>query len=240
MKYIDIHSHILPFVDDGSSDMWTTLKMLKLSEEEGIASIIATPHYRSGMKRKSISEIKEILEEVQEKIEKEGLQIKIYLGNEVLFGEGIIEKIKKGEILTLNESDRVLIEFYPNEEYQYINDFTENLLYEGFIPVIAHIERYQCLYRNQDYVKKLKENGCEIQVNAGSITGPFYSESRSFVNTLLKKKYVDYIGTDAHDLKNRRPLIKKSADFLYKKYGREYAEKILFKNAGRNLIKLEI
>ena len=236
MKYIDIHCHILPRVDDGSQDMETTLEMLRIAEREGITDIIVTPHYRSGRFRGERSVTDRRLAEVRESMAEEGICINLYPGCEIYYRSELEEKLESGTLSTMNDTEYVLVEFSPLEDYMYIRNAMEELLGIGYTPILAHAERVQCMVKKPEHVRELKNMGCDIQVNAASVTGDIGFRCKRFAHKILKEELVDYIGTDAHNTDKRKPAIKKCADLLYRKYDRDYADAILYKNAAERLL----
>lgn len=235
MNYIDIHSHVLPCMDDGAGDMETALEMLRIAQAEGISDIIVTPHYTSGRFRADSRRLQEQLDMLREKVLEEGLSVNLYSGTEVYYRGGLEEKFESGEFCTMNGTEYVLVEFSPTEDYLGIRTAVDDLFCMGMHPILAHVERYQCLCKSPQYLRELKNMGCEFQVNAGSVTGESGFVIKRRVHRLLKEELIDYIGTDAHDVGMRKPAIKKSARILYKKYDKSYADAVLFQNAAKRL-----
>lgn len=236
MGYVDIHTHILPGVDDGSQSMETTLEMLRMAQDEGITHIIATPHYRSGRFRADSVGLHEKLQKVQKAAKENSISIKLYLGNEIYYRSELEDKLQSGELCSMNDTEYLLIEFSPMESFSYIRNAVDEVFGMGYIPIIAHVERYQCMVKKMDNVRELKGMGCHIQVNAASVIGKNGLACKWFVRKLLKQELADYIGTDAHNNQDRRPMMQKCAKLLYRKYGAAYADALLFGNAMENLI----
>lgn len=235
MGYTDIHSHILPGLDDGSQSMEQSLEMLRIAEEEGTSDIIATPHYKSGRYRADSNQVSKRVSQLQTAAKNEGLKIRIYPGTEIYYHSELEEKFDNKELHTLNDTSWVLVEFSPFENFGYIRNAADDLLSLGLQPVIAHVERFQCLLKDVKKVQELKNMGCGIQVNASSIVGEYGFMAKRFTRKLLKLGLIDYIGTDAHNTEGRKPSMKKCADIIYKKCDKEYAEAVLFGNAQKNL-----
>lgn len=236
MKYVDIHSHILPYMDDGSQDMEMTLKMLHIAWEEGITDIIVTPHYKAGCFKGDYRQTKKLLEEIRSLAGEHGILMNLYPGNEIFYRSELDDKLDSGELSTMNGTEYVLVEFSPMEDYLYIRNAMEEIFSMGYRPILAHVERYQCLCKKPECVRELKNMGCDIQVNASSVTGEDGLAGKRFVHRLLKEKLVDYIGTDAHNDRKRKPAMKKCAEVLYKKYEKSYVEALLSKNAAERLL----
>ncbi len=234
--FTDIHCHILPAVDDGSQSMEETMEMLRIAASEGIRCMIVTPHYKEGRRSPGAARIKERMEVVQEALDEEGIPIRLYPGNEIFYTSEFEEKLEEGRILSMNHSEYLLVEFSPFEDYVCIRNAMNSILSAGYIPILAHVERYQCMLKDVKHVADLLAMGCRIQVNASSVTGDNGYKVKQYVHKLLKLKQVDYIGTDAHNTERRRPAMKKCAELLVKKYGEEYAMALLNDNAEQTLL----
>lgn len=239
MGYVDIHMHVLPQLDDGAQNMEMTLEMLRIAEVEGITHIIATPHYRTGHFPANSNGQRAILNKVQQLAREQGIGITLYLGNEIYYRSELDEKFRNGRLCSMNGSDYVLVEFSPLESFLYIRNAMDDLFGMGYIPILAHAERYQCMCKKWDYIREIRDMGCDIQVNAASVIGENGFVCKHFVHNLLKHDLVDYIGTDAHNTSGRRPAMKKCAELLYKKYERSYVDALLFGNARERLLEEE-
>lgn len=229
-SYIDIHSHILPGIDDGSQDFDTSIQMLKQASTEGIIQIILTPHNKPGRHNAGFSIIESLLAELRRRMEDEGIAIKLHGGSELYYRNGLAEEIMEGKALTLAGSDYVLMEFNPMEDYDYIRYGVYSLMAEGYRPILAHVERYSKIVGEASRVEDLIEMGCYIQVNAGSVMGAFGLRTRFFTRRLLKERLVHFMATDAHDTKKRGSHIRECASFIAKKYGEDYARELLYEN----------
>ena len=236
-RYIDMHCHILPGVDDGAQNLEETRKMLQIAFNEGTRLIIATPHHhpRRGHKRPEI--LNKQLRLVRAEAAKISDKFRIYLGTEVFFGQDVPEKINRGEILTMNKRNTVLLEFSPSDSYDYIRQGVQQVQMTGNQVIIAHAERYQCLLDDIGYAEELCDMGASIQVNAGSIIGDGGRRAKRFVKELMDEDMVFGVGTDAHGVQTRAPKMKKAADYVKKKYGEEYMRRIFFDNAATLLRK---
>ena len=238
--FIDLHSHILPALDDGARDMKKTREMLQIAYEEGIREIIATPHFFASQKSASVEQIKETIVRVQEEMEDWGFSIKLYPGNEIYYRSEVAELLEEGEIATLADSQYVLVEFDPRTEYSYLRDGILKLDSFGYIPILAHTERYECLFEKKERLQRVKDHGGLIQVNASSFQRGIFDEMGKRARYIMKNGFLDFVGTDAHSTGKRSPRIKETASYLYKKLGREKAEEILFKNSRAVIKNLRI
>ena len=230
--YIDIHSHILPGLDDGAKNFEMSLQMLRQAEEEHISDIILTPHYKPMRHNLPPDRVKEILRELEEKKQAAGLSVRLHLGNEIYYSSEVIAALREGKIFTMAGSSYVLVEFNPGEDYTYIRGAAYNLLAEGYSPILAHIERYKCLMEKKIRVEELYDMGCCLQVNASSITGGNGMESKRNVKWLLKREYVQFVASDCHDDKRRKPGLAEAAGYVERKYGETYCGRVFMDNAS--------
>ena len=216
MEYIDMHSHILPGLDDGSKNMEMTLAMLRVAVEEGIGTIYTTPHCMPGKGHPTLATLKK--------------------GTEYYYIEEMSEWMEEGKIITLGDSHCVLVEFEPYAEEKYIRNAVREIMGFGYQPVIAHVERYRNLMeRKFAAIQWMREIGALIQVNCASVTGDNGFTTKQNVKSLLKNGLVDFVSTDAHRPEGRAPYIEKCAELLRRKYGDIYAAELTGGNARRFL-----
>lgn len=225
---IDIHSHILYEVDDGPKHLTESIDMLRDAKSQGIDKIIATPHYRHGM----FSYPKEIIEKhfLRLKKEAEDIGIELFLGTEQHVNSNTVEYVESGRCHTLADSYYVLVEYKYETDFLYIKESVQDLLRYGYVPIVAHVERYACM-RELENVEFLREIGAMIQVNADAVIGKDGMRAKGYTKKLLKHALVDFIGSDSHGLKERNCNMGKCRDHLYKKYDSRYVNRILEGNA---------
>lgn len=237
MNYIDIHSHILPRMDDGSRSMEQSLQMLRIACEEGISTMIATPHNMPGKGCPEPEVVYRKVQELREMAAQENIPIDILCGTEYYYREEVLEFFEEERGITMSDSECVLVEFEPMVERKYVRNALRDFLALGYTPIIAHVERYAKVMEKQDFVKELRLMGALVQVNAASVTGDNGWHTKQVVKKLLKERLVDFIGTDAHSDGRRAPRMEKCASILYKKYGKDYADALLFGNAENYFLK---
>lgn len=230
IDYIDIHSHILPNLDDGSNSIEQTINMLKVAYKEGIRTIIITPHYHEGRAINSLANIEDTLNLVKIKAADLNQKIDIKVGCEIYYSHSTVELLRKKQLPTMAGSRYVLIEFSHLAEYQFIKNAVQSLMLEGYSPILAHIERYGSILKDIDRVEELVEMGAYIQVNAMSVIGDSGMAVHGFVKKLLKHNLVHFIATDCHNDKSRAPKLAKSVGYIAKKYGEDYAIQLVHDN----------
>lgn len=228
--YFDIHSHILPGVDDGAKDMEETTRMLSIAYDEGIRIVVATPHYALGDRNASASKIKELFQEVSQMVKNLGKELQIVLGNELFYSSDIIEALRRGDALTIDGTRYILIEFPLNASYRDIRVGLHHCIISGYIPILAHSERYLNLIKQPELVCGLIEMGTYIQINFSHVKGSRTNPKINFCQKLLKNKWVHFIGTDAHDAYERTPHVIKTINYMKKKYGDDIVKQLLWEN----------
>ena len=236
MGYFDIHCHLLPGVDDGSRNMDETLEMLRIAAENGITDMIFTPHYKQGQVGTPRSVIEKMIAKVREAAEAEGISMQIHPGTEIYYNSALEEKLESGWLSRMIDSDFVLLEFSPFETFPYIKNAMDDIYSLGYHPILAHVERYQCMLGSVENVRILHKMGVHIQVNAGSVAGDYGFKVKHFIKKLMKEHLIDYIGTDAHNASGRKPAMEKCAEVVRKICDEEYAQALLSENARRDFL----
>lgn len=221
---IDIHSHILYGVDDGSKDLNMSLALLKEEMDDGVSLIYLTPHQNRNTLTGPL--LKERYQSFLSEIKEKGIDIDLRLGAEIYYYPGLKQDLLSGKALTMDESKYVLVEFSTRTE----TDITE-IVYElsaaGYIPIVAHIERYPYL-KKQDYFD-IKEAGALIQINSGSFK---HFSSRGIIKYLLKNDLVDYVASDCHDPIKRKVDFSFLHTYIKKKHPSLYQRLIDMKKIG--------
>lgn len=232
MGYIDIHSHVIPGADDGARSQEQSLRMLAVAAKNGIDRMILTPHNKAGHRNISPAGIKRSVEQLQGLADDAGIAIQLYPGCEIFYREGVGEMLEEKLLCSLADGPYVLVEFMPSVEFSYIRAAVYELGGCGFIPILAHIERYQCLMKNIDNAGYLLDRGAYLQINASCLEGGL-SELRmkKAVKKLLKEQMIHFVATDAHNDTSRAPHMAECAAYLRKKCGHEYAARLLWENA---------
>ena len=198
---IDIHTHIIPYVDDGSPNLETSIAMIKHELAIGVDEIIATPHHIYSRYESTVEVIKERFNFLCEEVKKQNLPITLYLGQEIYFThkEDIIQMLKEGKLLTLNNTNRVLLEFSFHREPENLLEVIYNFRVNGYQVIIAHVERYE--WMTYQKVVALRSEGALIQINSDSYLGYTSWKEKRFVRKLLKNNLVDYVASDTHSFR---------------------------------------
>lgn len=225
--YTDIHHHILYGMDDGAPNPKEMYAMLHKAAEDGIGRIVATPHVTPGVKRFNREQYDKAIAEARVYCKERNLDIALYEGAEILYTNQTCGFLQDGRVPTMAGTDRVLVEFSPDIQYSQLHEALDSLLCRGFLPIVAHVERYRCLAMHPSRLEKLKEemDVC-FQVNCSSIIGKADSLTRHFVEKLLDWDMIDAIATDAHGTKVRSVHMSEAWRLLKKEFGTSYADEL--------------
>lgn len=228
--YIDIHSHILPQIDDGAENFNVSMKMLRTAYGDGIKTIIVTPHYKPGRHNADPERICFLMDKLCREAKREEMDVELYPGNEFYYHDGIFGELERNRACAMAGSAYVLIEFSPMERFEYIRSGLYEALAHGWRPILAHAERYSAILGKTEHVEELIRLGSFIQVNAGSILGKTGMGARQFTKNLLKEHLVHFVATDAHDEKKRKPVLSDCGKYIRRRYGEAYAESLFYGN----------
>ena len=217
---IDIHSHILYGLDDGAKDLGSSIEMAKQAVTEGITSVIATPHHRHPSYSNNKGKIIARVQELQAELTKQDIPLTIYPGQEIrLFGEMVDAFNLDEELLTLNNSEYVLVEFPSSNIPKYTEQLFYDLMVKGYTPIIAHPERNAEIAENTDKLYRLIKNGALSQVTAASVAGMFGKKTQKLSFNLLENQLAHFVASDAHNITNRACMWKGADEVITKKLG---------------------
>ena len=235
MRLCDLHTHVLPGVDDGARDMETSLEMLKNAVCSDVAALALTPHCiiedEAGAEQTEdfLKGFRELCREAK------ALEIDLFLGAEVHVTPFLFEYAEQLRLPTLNASRYLLTEFpfyFPAEAYQQV---LERLLEAGVIPVVAHPERYEAVMHDPSLAALWVEMGCHLQLTGSSVTGEFGKRAKAASDFLLNRDLVCCVASDAHDLRHRTNFLLEAFDHLTMLRSREYARILMWENPIRIL-----
>lgn len=196
---IDIHSHILPGVDDGVKTLASSIELIRELSRSGATDIIATPHYVSETRYVSRKDNNlRLLEEVKSALLAEQINVEIYLGNEIYIDPKIAKMVSEGTISSMAGSKYVLVELPLNKSYPSYRDILVDLLDMGYRVILAHPERYEIIQTNYNALLELHSLGVLFQCNLGSVMGKYGIEAKMVVKRIMKDSLVFAFGSDAH------------------------------------------
>ena len=220
---IDIHSHIINEIDDGSKSIEMTITMLKKAEISGTKSIVATPHFMRGRFDVEYSEVLKRVEELKKVAADNNIDINIYAGQEVYYSSNLMEYFNDKCIGTINGSRYMLIEL-PMLEFNLdeVIDTIYELQIRKIVPIIAHPERYKQFIKKPSMINALIKEGMLFQLNAGSITGNFGKDVKKTAQKFLEHNVYSFIGSDAHRDRGRDTDMSEALKLLEKSQKRAF------------------
>lgn len=232
---IDIHSHILPGIDDGAETIVDSVDLAKELLAQGVTDIIATPHYVDGSVYESPKEKnEELLKELKQVLTERNIEVNLYLGNEIYINNKIDELVKSGTISPLAGSEYLLVELPLNGEFPNYEDILESLDYFGYKVILAHPERYGIFQEEYERVERLHEMGVLFQCNIGSMVGKYGRDVKKQVKRIIKDGFVFCFGSDIHHARGKME-VDEAKKKLAKYYDEADLEKVLVKNPRKIL-----
>ncbi|MDO4617459.1 MAG: hypothetical protein Q4B03_08385 [Lachnospiraceae bacterium] len=229
---IDIHSHIIPLVDDGSQDMDESVEMVRLSADSGVKILVATPHanQRGRFENYYQRPIKEKFIALKQAVQEAGIDIRLLFGMEIYSSYEIPDLIANGLLSGLNCSDYYLVEFPFEADLGYMYYSIGQIFDAGGIPVIAHPERYTHIQRSTGILYDWIQEGVCVQVNKGSVFGSFGPAAKKAAEFIFAHELATCVGSDAHGTEVRTTDMSQLRDYLLKNCGEEYTTKATRQN----------
>lgn len=234
---IDLHSHILPGIDDGAGTMEDALEMARIAAEGGTTVIAATSHgdFSRIDPEKYLVRYRDTLARFRQELEKNRIPLRVVSGMELLVTEDLIRYGRRHPLPSLNGGKYILVEFRFDIRSQRAFDSLAELRRMGWKILLAHPERYDFIRRDPSRLYQLYDEGVTLQVNKGSLTGAFGRRARFCAELMLREGIAGAAASDAHDPLLRTPDLDDTARILEIHYGREAAEFLLERNPGRIL-----
>lgn len=239
---VDLHTHILPGVDDGSRGFEDSLGMAALALESGVRTMVATPHSNQMGRFENFysEELTDLYHQLRQVLREEGLPLELLLGMEIFASEDLGEKIRRGDLISLNRSRYYLVEFDFDEDPIQIQRFLAQIFEAGGVPLIAHPERYFCVQDAPWLVYRWLRMGCFAQVNKGSLLGRFGDGPAAAAHFLLDYDLATCVASDAHRPYVRTPFMGEVQELLDERYGAATTWRLLHTNPYRILRNEEI
>lgn len=232
---IDIHSHILPGVDDGARTFADGIELVRELAASGVTDIIATPHYVAETRYVcDRQEESRILSDLRTELAKEGIQVNVFLGNEIYIDKSIASLLEEGKISTMAGSNYLLVELPLDGEFSNYEDILKDLMGSGYKVIIAHPERYRIAQKNYELIKEWKNWGIKFQCNLGSIMGEYGKSAKKLVKKMIKDDLVFAFGSDIHH-RHGKDYWKKVQGKIGK-YATEKQTKWILENNSRGIL----
>jgi protein-tyrosine phosphatase len=231
---VDLHCHILPGIDDGAQNLSESMMMAKQAVEEGITTIVATPHYHKTVYENTKPTILTKTNELNEALKNQGINLRILPGQEPRIDGDLLVDLEESKAITLAGSTYLFIEF-PSA---HVPRYTEKLLFDlqqlGYTPIIVHPERNQEIIEHPEMLYHFVNNGALTQVTAASICGDFGKKIKGFSLQLVEYNLTHFIASDAHNTTSRRFRLQEAFNQVLLKFGTDY--EYMFKENAELLI----
>jgi protein-tyrosine phosphatase len=222
----DLHSHLLPFADDGAPDFAVSLSMARAYVDQGVHCVACTPHILPGLYNNTGPRIKRAVARLQARLGDEGIPLRLVAGADNHVVPDFVNRIRGGHLLTLADGAHVLVEPPHDVVPARLQDVFFSILLGGYIPVLTHPERLSWIESKYDLILKLAASGVWMQVTSGSLTGRFGRRPRYWAERMLGEGLVHILASDAHNMDKRPP------DLLA---GRKAAERLVGTKEAENL-----
>lgn len=237
IKLWDIHTHIIPGIDDGSDSMDTTWSMVYSMYEKGVRGIFATPHSDDYLQNPQNAHAH--YEQMLKRLGESFPELEIRFGCEINCDTGKMEEtlrvLETGQLPTMNDSRFILVEFNSWLTPEEILGCTDQILNRGYIPIIAHVERYRLMMGNTEAISSLRDMGCKIQLNLYSLEEYGPRDIRDWSRQLVQLQLVNYLATDSHNPYTRPPSITGGMEYLQSNCPADYLKQITWQNAQDDL-----
>ncbi len=232
---IDLHCHILPELDDGAQDMESALDMARLAVEEGITHILATPHHKKLHWSYPKNIVLEKTDELQSRLDKEGISLTIFPGQEVHLHGTLMESIEREEICFIDELNQYILIEFPSTN---IPEYAERLFFEmqskGITPIIVHPELNNAIQKDPSNMYDFASRGILAQVTAGSYIGKLGEDIEKLSHQLIEANLAHFLASDAHNTTSRPFYMKEAFEKLEKEFGKEKVQ--AFDQMTRDLV----
>jgi protein-tyrosine phosphatase len=219
---IDIHCHLLPGIDDGPPTVEAALALAQALVQDGVTQVVCTPHVFPGRYENWRSSIADEFVRFQAQLRDSGIPLQLHWGGEVRLTPEVLELLPRNELPFMGEIGgfrTLLLEMPDGQVPLGALNFVRHLLKHRVRPIVVHPERNRGVMEKPERLRPLIEEGCYVQVTAGSLVGGFGERAQAVAAELLTKGWVHAVASDAHNLAGRRPRMRDAADWLTKNYG---------------------
>ena len=233
LQFFDLHNHLLCGVDDGAKSPEEMYQMLEDAYEDGIRAICLTPHQSPYLYGDTSSRARESFALLEEYVAQKYPDMRLFLGSELGYYHRALEDLDAGRCPTMNGSRYVLVDFPETVELFTIQNAASTLMRGGYLMILAHAERYQCLMKDTAWLEAFADEGGVIQLNASSCTGSWGKSVRRQWKKLVRRGLVHIISSDGHNTTSRPPLISVCMPFLRKHCDEQTLIDLVWNNACR-------
>jgi protein-tyrosine phosphatase len=228
--FVDIHCHLIPGIDDGAKSWQETHAMAEIAVDEGVATIIATPHQLGTYAHNDGDTIRQRTEELQQQLQEHGVDLRVLPGADVRIDEPMLAGLRAGHVLTLADRGKHVLLELPHELYFPLEGVLAALDRAGLVGILSHPERNQGLLKDPQQASRLVKLGCLMQITAGSLLGAFGPAPQQMAEWMLEQGLVHFLATDAHGCRSRRPLMRRAFQYAAELVEEEVAVEICCRN----------
>ncbi|WP_155667078.1 tyrosine-protein phosphatase [Ornithinibacillus caprae] len=238
---IDIHSHILPGIDDGAKTFTDSLVMAQAAVKQGIHTILATPHHQNGKYINEKPDITSLVKKLNEELQKESIPLTVLVGQETRIHGDMIHELETGKMATLNDTKYVFVEFPSSQVPRYAKQMLFDMQVAGYTPIIVHPERNQQIMEQPSILFDFVQKGALTQVTAASIVGKFGKNIKKFSHQLVDANLTHFLASDAHNTTSRGFVMREAYQVLRNEHGNAafymFMENTQFLIEGQNVIR---
>ena len=220
---IDLHCHMLPGIDDGAVDLETALEMARVAAADGITVTACTPHMMPGIYDNTGPQVRGAVAKFQQALDDAGIALRLTTGADIHLQQGLSAALRDGRLLSLNDSRYFLFEPPHHTAPPRLEDAVFDVMSAGFQPVITHPERLTWIENHYDVMCKMAHAGAWMQITCGSVTGRFGRRPKYWAERMLDEGLVHILATDAHNLRNRSPIMSEARDAVADRLGEDAA-----------------
>ncbi len=235
----DIHYHLIPNIDDGPDTIECAMAMVKISYDQGVRTIVATPHLNHPAEHRGNIEVKPDIEKefetLRTHIQETYSDMEIYLGAEIYLSKQNLNHLDQVLFRTLNDTHYILVEFSRDLTFEELDHALQELTLLGYRPILAHAEVYKCFTNHMEDLLKLREQGILIECSAGNIVGFHQKPDKIRAVEMLRHGLVDIIASNGHNLSFNKPDLAKAYTYVTRKYGKEEAKRLFIDNPKKML-----
>jgi protein-tyrosine phosphatase len=219
MTMVDLHSHILPGIDDGAADVNVSLAMANAFLADGVSTVACTPHILPGLYHNTGPQIRKAVADLQAALDQAGLPLRLVTGADNHIAGDFVASLAGGRLLTLADSRYVLVEPPHHVAPARMEEFFFSILVAGYVPILTHPERLTWIKSQYATIQKLLTAGVWMQITCGSLTGAFGRDPKYWGERMLDEGAVHILASDAHDISRRPPCMSRARELVAKRVG---------------------
>jgi protein-tyrosine phosphatase len=221
--FVDIHCHLIPGIDDGARSWQESLAMAQMATDDGVETVVVTPHQLGAYAHNAGQLIRQRTRELQQHLDDHGISLRVLPGADVRIDEPLLAGLRSGDVVTLADRRKHVLLELPHELYFPLHGVLEGLRAANLAGILSHPERNQGLLKQPQEVASLVDQGCLMQITAGSLMGTFGPACQQLAEWMLEQGLVHFVATDAHGAKSRRPLLRRAFEQVAQLVGEETA-----------------